>query len=353
MDEEKQKERLANYKRLKQQETITARELLTTELPEPVWLIEGLLSDEGMDILAGDPKVGKSWIGLYIAFCCATGRLFLGRHTTKGKVLFVDEENNLLRTKKRLQQLAFGLQLSAEEFEDLYNNLVFSEMKRIVINRQSGNEQLHHLVTVHQPKLIIMDSMVRVMHGDENKAEDARTVFHNLKEFFENEPMKFLFLHHMVKRKKNPDVNDVRGSGDFMAMVDNLLILSRTGNQPQNRFEPATFNLEIALERDAPSSDSILQFTITDREFEGQIGTVIDYAGIAPKVSVSNYSKLDKCKEAILQLLNEKGVVKTRTIQEQIKRLLFSTSTIEKAKRELRAGGKIEKEPVTGNWKAI
>ncbi len=44
-------------------ETFTAAELLAMDLPEPRWAVEGLLP-EGMNLLAGKPKLGKSWLAL-------------------------------------------------------------------------------------------------------------------------------------------------------------------------------------------------------------------------------------------------------------------------------------------------
>ncbi|WP_157109969.1 AAA family ATPase [Thermanaeromonas toyohensis] len=38
----------------------SAQELSTTELPEPSWLVPGILPDHGLAVLAGKPKIGKS-----------------------------------------------------------------------------------------------------------------------------------------------------------------------------------------------------------------------------------------------------------------------------------------------------
>ena len=49
---------------------LTADEILTAAWPEPVWAIPGLLP-VGLTILAGRPKVGKSWLALQIALAVA------------------------------------------------------------------------------------------------------------------------------------------------------------------------------------------------------------------------------------------------------------------------------------------
>ncbi|MGH3326786.1 MAG: AAA family ATPase, partial [Streptomycetales bacterium] len=39
----------------------TADELMAMEFPEPRWAVPGILA-EGVNLLAGPPKVGKSWL---------------------------------------------------------------------------------------------------------------------------------------------------------------------------------------------------------------------------------------------------------------------------------------------------
>jgi hypothetical protein len=57
--------------------TFTAAELLAMELPEVRWIVPGLLP-EGVTLLAGKPKLGKSWMALGIAIATAMGGVALG-----------------------------------------------------------------------------------------------------------------------------------------------------------------------------------------------------------------------------------------------------------------------------------
>jgi AAA domain len=42
-------------------ETVTAADLMATELPPVRWVVPGMLP-EGVPLLAGKPKLGKSWL---------------------------------------------------------------------------------------------------------------------------------------------------------------------------------------------------------------------------------------------------------------------------------------------------
>ena len=57
---------------MKNLETIDADTLLSTPLPVTRFVVERLLP-EGLHILAGAPKVGKSWLALWLCLCVAKG----------------------------------------------------------------------------------------------------------------------------------------------------------------------------------------------------------------------------------------------------------------------------------------
>ena len=50
----------------------TAAELLSAEFPPPRWAVPGVLA-EGVNLLAGPPKVGKSWLALALAVVLLNG----------------------------------------------------------------------------------------------------------------------------------------------------------------------------------------------------------------------------------------------------------------------------------------
>ena len=57
---------------------VTGTELEAMNFPVPVWIIPGILGD-GYVILAGRPKLGKSWLALCLAVAVATGGCALGK----------------------------------------------------------------------------------------------------------------------------------------------------------------------------------------------------------------------------------------------------------------------------------
>ena len=66
-------------------QTKTAEEILSTVFKPKEFIIDGLLT-QGLYVLAGAQKVGKSWLAMDICLSIATGVLVLGRETIQGSL---------------------------------------------------------------------------------------------------------------------------------------------------------------------------------------------------------------------------------------------------------------------------
>src|SRR6516225_8080807 len=84
---------------------ITAEELQTKQF-KPVRIILPNLIPEGVTILAGKPKIGKSWLLLDICLAIAGDRFVLGEiKGGQGDVLYLALEDNERRLKKRVDKI--------------------------------------------------------------------------------------------------------------------------------------------------------------------------------------------------------------------------------------------------------
>ncbi len=83
-------------------------DILRAEFPELQWLVQDLLPGEGLTILAGRPKVGKSALALQLALAVSTEQTFLDRATSRCPVLCYALEDSERRVQDRL--LALGAQ---------------------------------------------------------------------------------------------------------------------------------------------------------------------------------------------------------------------------------------------------
>ena len=84
---------------------IRAADLLAKGLPEHRWAVRDVLP-EGVALLVGRPKIGKSWLALNLALAIASGGYALGRiRVEAGDVLYLSLEDNERRLKARLTSI--------------------------------------------------------------------------------------------------------------------------------------------------------------------------------------------------------------------------------------------------------
>jgi len=80
--------------------TITGEELMHAELP-PLRMVVHRLIPQGLHILAGAPKTGKSWLTLWLCLQVSKGEPVWELSTEKGTVLYLCLEDSLGRIQER------------------------------------------------------------------------------------------------------------------------------------------------------------------------------------------------------------------------------------------------------------
>src|SRR5215212_685192 len=84
--------------------TMSATELMRLELPPVKWAVPGVLP-EGVAILAGKPKMGKSWLALGLCVAVAAGGRALGKiPVEQGAALYLGLEDQKRRLQRRLKK---------------------------------------------------------------------------------------------------------------------------------------------------------------------------------------------------------------------------------------------------------
>lgn len=192
------------------------------------WHIERLLPKEGVGILSGPAGYGKSWMLLDLAIECACGGKWLGHFTANQcRVLYLDEESSPALLRRRLKRL-----LKAKNLEEEEVDVHFCVGQGLCLTEPSSVERLHELIATLRPGLVIVDSLIRVHHAEENSATQMSQVFAEVKEIVREFGSSFLFADHQRKPSgfgMNLDMM-LRGSSEKAAFVDTLLSLQRKNN---------------------------------------------------------------------------------------------------------------------------
>ena len=84
--------------------TVDGATLMSQPLHLPNFVVDTLLA-QGLHILAGSPKVGKSWLALWLAVTVAKGEPVWNMTTRQGTTLYLCLEDSVLRIQNRLFEI--------------------------------------------------------------------------------------------------------------------------------------------------------------------------------------------------------------------------------------------------------
>lgn len=198
---------------------------LIREYPDlrPVVIADLLREGETLNIVAA-PKVGKSWLVHSLAVAVVSGRAWLGKATTRGRVLLIDGELHRETLARRLAKTQTAVGVSDSDMAAL---AVWSVRgKRLTIDDIA--EALND-VPSGEYRLIMIDALYRFlpMHGEENANETMTRVYNTLDGIAKHSGASVAVVHHATKGNQSEKaVTDVgSGAGSQSRAADTHLIL--------------------------------------------------------------------------------------------------------------------------------
>ncbi len=203
--------------------TMDAGTLLTTPLP-PTRFIASEFMPQGLHILAGAPKIGKSWLALQICLRVASGETLWNFPVTSGTVLYLCLEDSFSRIQNRL----FDITDEAPE------NLRFATMSA-VIGEGLESQIEDFLKTYPDSVLIVIDTLQRIRKAstDANPyASDYRDIG-ILKQLADKHRIAILLIHHLRKMNDDDPMNMISGTTGISGATDTNFVLKkdkRSGN---------------------------------------------------------------------------------------------------------------------------
>lgn len=194
--------------------TIDGETLMNTPLRPLSFVVDTLIS-QGLHLLAGSPKVGKSWLALWLALCVARGEPVWGMTTRQGTTLYLCLEDSTLRIQNRLFEIT----------EDAPPSVHFCTESCIL--GKGLEEQLEQFLLDHPDTvLIIIDTlqMVRSTSYDNTYANDYRDLS-LLKKIADRHSIAILLVHHLRKEFSDDVFNRISGTTAISGAVDSSFTL--------------------------------------------------------------------------------------------------------------------------------
>ena len=175
---------------MKKLDTIDADTLLGIPYEPLSFLVEDLLP-QGLHLLAGAPKIGKSWLALWLCLRVSQGQPLWSFATKPCKVLYLCLEDSFQRIQSRLLDLT----------EDAPSTLHFAVMSEQLHSGLVG--QIEQFLREHPATgLVVIDTLQRIRAaGNESNpyASDYRDIG-VLKALADQHRIAVLLIHHLRTR---------------------------------------------------------------------------------------------------------------------------------------------------------
>jgi hypothetical protein len=178
---------------------------------------------EGLTLLAGKPKGGKSWLLLDAAIAVATNGWTLGEiHCIEGDVLYCALEDSERRLQSRLRKLR-------QQFPERLSYCI--ELPRLAAG---GVAQIRDWIEAHpQARLVIIDTLAMVRESrrreETNYDADYAAVL-DLRKLANDLKIAIVLVHHLRKADADDAFDTVSGTLGLTGAPDSILILKRDGH---------------------------------------------------------------------------------------------------------------------------
>lgn len=199
----------------------TADELMAITFPEPTWAVPGLIS-EGVNLLAGPPKVGKSWMSLNLGVSIASGNAALGSIPVEaGPVLYLALEDTPRRLQSRMRKVLAGRKAPRDLTLDTFCPPLPS----------GGVEYIAGWLDEHTgARLVVIDVFTKVRGRPPAGAgayEADYAAIGYIKQLADSYGVPVLLVHHVRKAASDDFLAEVSGTNGLAGAADAVLVLKR------------------------------------------------------------------------------------------------------------------------------
>jgi RecA-family ATPase len=199
----------------------TAAALQHMTFPPVSYCVPGLIP-EGLTIIAGKPKIGKSWLALDVCIAVAAERLCLGdRKPIQGDVLYAAMEDNRKRMQRRIDKLLSPVSASWPERLTLVHS-----WRRL--DKGGVHDVREWIEQANNPRLAILDTLagVKPIKTQQGYTEDYESLV-ALHRLANEKGVSIIVLHHTRKMEAEDVVDTISGTLGLAGCADTVIVLNR------------------------------------------------------------------------------------------------------------------------------
>lgn len=191
----------------------SCEEIMTTVYKPIEFVVDNLLA-QGLYILAGAPKVGKSWLALDMCLSIAKGEKVLGQQTTQGTALYLCLEDSYVRIQNRLYEIT-------DEPAERLHFVIMSESIGNGLEEEIENFKNEH----YDLKVVFIDTLQKVRNESESGYGTDYKELSVMKALADKLEITIVVVHHTRKCADSDPFNMISGSTGLSGCVDGSMVL--------------------------------------------------------------------------------------------------------------------------------
>lgn len=291
---------------MKELKMYSSEYIMNTPMKPIEYCVDGLIS-QGLFILAGAPKVGKSWLALDMCLSIAKGEKVLGKETSCGHVVYLSLEDSLIRLQNRLYELT----------DDPSDNLHFAIMAESISNGLP--EQIEYCrKRFDDLKIVVIDTLQKVRNESESSYSSDYKELSVLKSLADKLGIAIVLVHHTRKCSDGDPFNMISGSTGLSGCVDGSMVLIESkrgsrkaklycvGRDIENQeinvvFESSRWKVSDEIKNIEPDyfPFAVHDFMVTQKKFKGSATELAEkLSALLDKEMFSNRVKKDLIQHA-------------------------------------------------------
>lgn len=197
---------------------------LQSEVFQPLKSIAEGIVIEGATLLAGRPKIGKSWLALDLGLAVTIGGMFLGVYCKKGDVLYIALEDTKRRLQSRIKKILGPNTPWPEGF-----------VARLKWPKPSagGLDKLREWIASHEElRLVVIDVLAAFKDAPQGRKEDKYlSDYQSIKDLqviSSETHVSILIVHHTRKAAADDPGDTISGTLGLSGAADAWLVLAGT-----------------------------------------------------------------------------------------------------------------------------
>ncbi|MEV4871607.1 AAA family ATPase [Streptomyces syringium] len=203
----------------------TADQLMDAHFPDPKWAVPGILA-EGVSLLAGPPKVGKSWLSLGLGLSVAAGgKAFDSVPVQGGPVLYLALEDTPRRLQTRMGKLLGGQKAPA-------GLTLVTECPPFP---QGGSDAIAGWLDRNSDARMVVIDVFAKMRGASPQGASAYDADYvavgYAKRIADHYGVAVVLVHHVRKMASEDFLTEVSGTNGIAGAADATLVLKRARGQ--------------------------------------------------------------------------------------------------------------------------